>query len=104
MRKCEKKPYLEKITSYSHECPGNDIPQGFDWLENLIQFTGIPPASLLRALVTIADKVENKIYTLALIGPANTGKTLFIKLASVFLRVMKTHIYMYIYIYIFVYF
>ncbi len=47
--------------------------------------------------------VQGRKHTLDLIGPANTGKTLFIKLASVFLRVMKTHIYMYIYIYLFIF-
>ncbi len=52
--------------------------------ENLMQSTGILPG-------------ENKTNTFDLIGPANTGKTLFIKPASVFLRVMKTQIYMYIY-------
>ncbi len=29
-------PYLEKLTTYPHEYPPNDIPQGSDWLENLI--------------------------------------------------------------------
>ncbi len=84
-------PYLEKLANYPHTCLHHDIPQGADWLENLILANGIPPDSLLRALITIADKVEIKTNTLAIIGPANTGKTLFIKLASTFLRVMKKH-------------
>ncbi len=65
-------PYLEKLTNYPHTCLHHDIPQGADWLENLILANGIPPASLLRALITIADKVEIKTNTLAIIGPANT--------------------------------
>lgn len=70
-----------------HECTSLNRPPGTmnSWMENLFKSNGIAPEEFITKLDRVMNKCDNKINTIVLYGPTNTGKSLLCKIMTEFL-------------------
>ncbi|VUZ44506.1 unnamed protein product [Hymenolepis diminuta] len=69
-----------------HDCSGFPFTMAVrEWLDCIFHSNGIVPLEFCNALEKIMNKKDNKVNTIVLYGPTNTGKSLLCKVMTEFL-------------------
>ncbi len=75
-------PYLQKLIEYPHECEKTPITDGVVWLEDLFTANEIDGKKFMLDAIKVLDMAEKKVNAFAIVGPANSGKSLIVDLMT----------------------
>lgn len=70
-----------------HDCCCQTRPPGAAkaWIDAIFKYNGIVPSEFISKLDRVMNKTDNKVNTIVLYGPTNTGKSLLCKVMTEFL-------------------